>query len=70
MGATGTTYDFAMIAVECEQCDEVSQYKVREIEHVEKVKCRYCRADIDLSSPEWRGRISAAVETSKQVKIL
>lgn len=68
--ATNMAYDVAIMPVECRGCGESSAHKIRELEHTDKVKCLHCRAEIDVSLPSCRERISSAAFASKQVKIL
>lgn len=69
-GATGMAYDVAIMTVECRECGEPSAHKIRKLERTEKVECLHCRAEIDVSSPNWRERISSTAIASKQAKVL
>ncbi|WP_376960087.1 hypothetical protein ABNQ39_20465 [Azospirillum sp. A26] len=67
MTLTGTTYDFASIPVKCEKCGESTLHKIKELEHANSVECKVCRAEIDVSTAEWRERIEQDAYVSKRV---
>lgn len=69
-GATGMAYDVAIVPVDCEECGKPSAHKIRKLEHTEKVECPHCGAEIRVSSPNWRERISSAALASKKVRVL
>jgi uncharacterized Zn finger protein len=57
------------VTVDCPHCGRTSRKLLREVVTNIITICNHCPTAIDISTPEWRATIDAAVERARQVRV-
>ncbi|HXA72355.1 MAG TPA: hypothetical protein VNW24_18020 [Stellaceae bacterium] len=57
------------ITVTCPRCGKPSRKLLREVVTNIITLCNHCPTAIDISTPEWRAVIDAAVETARHPRV-
>jgi len=63
---TGNAFYTTTLNVPCPKCGKTSRKLLRELVVNSLALCSHCPTPIDISSPEWRAKINAAVEDAKK----
>ena len=62
-------YYTTTVPVTCPCCGRTSRKLLREVVTNLITLCNHCPTAIDISAPEWRATIDAAVERARQVRV-